>query len=276
MTGSRSDADYVLGVSAAEQERLRAQGDAVGPMTLRLLTQAGIGPGMRVLDVGCGAGDVSLLAARLVGASGEVVGVDREPQMVEAACRRAHDLALANVRFVEGDFREVGAAEGVFDAAVGRLVLMYQADAADAVQRLTRAVRPGGFVLFQEYDSTLPPTSLVPMPLHVKVRSWIWRTLERSGADIHMGLKLFHALRAAGLTRIEMRAEAIVATPQTRYPTVPLVRVLLPKMVAYGIASEQEVDIETLEARLAAERDAADTVYVGGVVFGGWGFVPQA
>lgn len=274
MTGSRSDADYVLGVSAAEQERLRAQGDAVGPMTLRLLTQAGIGPGMRVLDVGCGAGDVSLLAARLVGASGEVVGVDREPQMVEAARRRAHDLALANIRFVEGDFRELGAGEGVFDAAVGRLVLMYQADATDAVRRLTRAVRSDGLVLFQEYDSTLPPTSLVPMPLHVKVRGWIWRTLERSGADIHMGFKLFHTLRAAGLARIEMRAEAIVATPQTRYPTVPLVRVLLPKMVAYGIASEQEVGIETLEARLEAERDAADTVYVGGVVFGGWGFVP--
>jgi ubiquinone/menaquinone biosynthesis C-methylase UbiE len=183
MTDERRDADYVLGVSAQEQERLRAQGDAVGPMTLRLITQAGVGQGQRVLDVGCGTGDVSLLAARLVGAGGEVVGIDREAQMVEAARKRANDLGLANVRFVQGDFRELGAAEGAFDAAVGRLVLMYQADAVEAVRRLTRTVRPGGLVLFQEYDSTLPPTSLVPMPLHVKVRSWIWRTLERSGAD---------------------------------------------------------------------------------------------
>jgi ubiquinone/menaquinone biosynthesis C-methylase UbiE len=273
MTGERRDADYVLGVSGQEQERLRAQGDAVGPMTLRLLTQAGIAPGMRVLDVGCGTGDVSLLTARLVGECGAVVGIDREPAMVEAARKRAADLALANVRFVQGDFRELGTAEGKFDAAVGRLVLMYQADAADAVQRLTRAVRPGGLVLFQEYDSTLQPASLVPHRLHVKVRSWIWQTLERSGADVHMGFKLFHVLRAAGLARIEMRAEAIVATPETRYPTVPLVRVLLPRMIAYGIASEEEVDIETLERRLAEERDGADAVYVGGVVFGGWGFV---
>lgn len=275
MTSERRDADYVLGVSTQEQERLRAQGDAVGPMTLRLMTQAGVGAGMRVLDVGCGTGDVSLLAARLVGASDEIVGIDREEQMVEAARKRASDLGLANVRFVQGDFRDLGAAEGVFDAAIGRLVLMYQADAVEAVRRLTRAVRPGGLVLFQEYDSTMPPTSRVPMPLHVKVRGWIWRTLERSGADVHMGFKLFHVLRTAGLSRIEMRAEAIVATPETRYPTVPLVRVLLPRMVAYGIAAEEEIDIETLEVRLAAERDAADAVYIGGFVFGGWGHVQR-
>lgn len=273
MTGERRDADYVLGVSAQEQERLRAQGDAVGPMTLRLLTQAGVGPGMRVLDVGCGTGDVSLLALRLVGPTGEVVGVDREAQMIEAARKRAGDLGLANVRFVRSDFRELGAAEGVFDAVVGRLVLMYQADAADAVRRLRSAVRPGGLMAFQEYDSTLPPTSVVPMPLHVKVRGWIWRTLEHSGADVHMGFKLFHVLRAAELSGIEMRAEAIVATPETRYPTVPLVRVLLPRMVLYGVATEEELDIETLEQRLATERDAADSVYLGGFVFGGWGFV---
>jgi hypothetical protein len=44
-------------------------------------------------------------------------------------------------------------------------------------------------------------------------------------------------------------------------------------MVSYGVATEQEVDIETLEKRLAEERDDADAVYLGGFVFGGWGFV---
>jgi SAM-dependent methyltransferase len=269
------DAEYVLGASAQEQERLRAQGDAVGPMTQRLLVQAGIGPNMRVLDVGCGSGDVTLLAARLVGAGGEVVGIDREPHMVEAARRRVAALGIANMRFVEGDFRELGTAQGLFDACVGRLVLMYQADAVEAVRRLTAAVRPGGVVVFQEYDSTVPPTSLVPLPLHLEVRRWIWQTLERSGANVHMGFGLYNVLRQAGLRGLEMRAEAIVATPETRYPTVPLIRVLLPRIIAYGIASEEEVDVDTLEERLNREREAANAVYVGGIVFGGWGFRPQ-
>ena len=58
-----ADADYILGSSESEQERLQAQGDAIAPLTERIFRQAGIGPGMRVLDVGCGVGDVSILVA---------------------------------------------------------------------------------------------------------------------------------------------------------------------------------------------------------------------
>lgn len=266
----RGDAKYVLGSSDEEQERLRAQGDAVGPMTERMLVQAGIGPGMKVLDVGCGSGDVSFLAARLVGAEGEVLGIDREPRMVEAARERARQSDLAGIGFVEGDFRELGTKHGLFDAAIGRLVLMYQADPVDAVRRLSRSVRPGGVIFFQEYDSTVPPASLAPLPLHERVRGWIWGTLERSGADVQMGFKLYSVFTAAGLSTIEVRAEAIVQTPATRYPAVPLVRVLLPRMIEYGIATEGEVDVETLERRLIEERERAGTSYVGQLVFGAW------
>jgi ubiquinone/menaquinone biosynthesis C-methylase UbiE len=268
--GTRRDADYVLGASEQEQERLRAQGDAVGPMTERLLRQAGVGPGMRVLDVGCGSGDVSLLLARLVGEKGEVTGIDREPRMVAAARERAQSAGLARLHFLEGDFRELASEHGPFDAAVGRLVLMYQADPVDAVRRLARSLRPGGLVVFQEYDSTVPPTSLVPLPLHERVRGWVWKTLERSGCNVHMGFELYRVLTEAGLSAPEVRAEAIVQTPATRYPTVPLIRVLLPRIVEYGIATEAEVEVETLERRLLEEQTKAGTVYVGQVVFGAW------
>jgi len=274
MTRGAGDAEYVLGASEQERQRLRAQGDAVGPMTERLLVQAGIGSGMKVLDVGCGTGDVSILAARLVGAEGKVVGIDREPRMVATARDRALGEKLPGVSFVEGDFREIGSKHGLFDAAVGRLVLMYQADPVDALSRVARAVRPGGVIFFQEYDSTVPPTSLVPLPLHERVRGWIWSTLERSGADVHLGFKLYSVFTEAGLSGPEVRAEAIVQTPATRYPTVPLVRVLLPRMVEYGIATADEVDLETLEERLVEERQKVGTAYLGQVVFGAWAHRP--
>jgi len=270
MARAGGDAEYVLGVSEQERQRLRAQGDAVGPMTERFLVQAGIGSGMRVLDVGCGTGDVSILAARLVGAEGEVLGIDREPRMVATARDRAAADEIPGLSFVEGDFREVGSKHGVFDAVVGRLVLMYQADPVDAVRRVAECVRPGGVIFFQEYDSTVPATSLAPLPLHERVRSWIWSTLERSGADIHLGFKLYSVLTKAGLSGPEVRAEAIVQTPSTRYPTVPLVRVLLPRMIEYGIATADDVDVETLEERLVEERRKVGTAYLGQVVFGAW------
>jgi tRNA A58 N-methylase Trm61 len=75
--------EYVLGHSARELERLRRQAELVNPNTRQYLIEAGIAPGMRVLDVGSGAGDVAFLAAELVGPSGQVVGVDRSLNAIE-------------------------------------------------------------------------------------------------------------------------------------------------------------------------------------------------
>ena len=68
---------YILGHDPGELDRLIAQARFFGDLTEEVLRRAGVGPGMRVLDVGCGTGDVSFLAARLVGPTGSVLGVDR-------------------------------------------------------------------------------------------------------------------------------------------------------------------------------------------------------
>ena len=86
---------YVMGYTQHELERLMFQGRLLRPMTERLLRGAGIGPGMSVLDVGSGAGDVALLAAELVGPSGSVTGIDRDERSVALAARRADSLGLA-------------------------------------------------------------------------------------------------------------------------------------------------------------------------------------
>ena len=266
-----SDADYILGASDSEQERLQAQGDAIAPMTERIFRQAGVGPGMRVLDVGCGVGDVSLLVADLVGPEGAVVGVDREAASIETARKRAAERGLANVRFAEGDFRELGSDLGVFDAAVGRLVLMYQADPVAAVRALAERLHPGGTVVFQEYDSTIPTTNIAPLPLRERVGRWIWGALESAGADVQMGMHLWPVFTEAGLVEVEVRAEGIVQTPDTRYPSAHLVGTLLPKIVEYGLATEDEVGIDTLQDRLDDEIRSAGATSVQVMVFGAWG-----
>src|SRR5436853_1409531 len=112
--------NYALGHSEQELERLSHQGQAFAPFTSHLFEQAGIGPGMRILDVGSGAGDVSFLAAELGGPGGEVVGVDREVAAVEWAVARAQDQRMSDVKFFEGD-PAVMDFDQQFDAVVGRL-----------------------------------------------------------------------------------------------------------------------------------------------------------
>jgi len=269
------DANYVLGTSEQEQARLKKQGDAIAPITERLLREAGIAPGMRVLDIGCGIGDVALIAADLVGLGGEVVGIDREPNLLATARKRFEEMGKSNVSFVEGDFRDAENRPGTFDAVVGRLVLMYQADPAEAIRQTVQSVRPGGIVAFLEYDSTVAPASLTPLPLHLKMRGWIWGVLERSGAETQMGLRMYKTFTDAGLPEPTMFAEGIIQTGTQRYPSVPLVRVLLPRIVEYGLGTEEEVGIDTLEERLQAELNEAGTPYLGQIVYGAWSRIPS-
>src|SRR2546425_9675880 len=135
---------YALGHSEQELERLAHQAQAFAPFTRQLFEQAGIGPGMRILDVGCGAGDVAFLAAELVGPNGEVVGADHSAAAVEWAVARAQEQGISNVKFLEGD-PAVLEFEQQFDAVVGRLVLMYP-DPVDAIGKLARHVRRGGLI----------------------------------------------------------------------------------------------------------------------------------
>jgi 2-polyprenyl-3-methyl-5-hydroxy-6-metoxy-1,4-benzoquinol methylase len=88
--------DYVLGHSQREIRRLRTQAVILEPITERLLRNVKIGPGMRVLDLGCGAGDVSLLAAKFVGPTGMVVGIDRNRDVLAVATDRAQAAGLTN------------------------------------------------------------------------------------------------------------------------------------------------------------------------------------
>ncbi len=127
--------DYALGRSEAETRRLIVQHQLYGPFTRQFLAGAGVTAGMKVLDVGSGAGDVALLVAQLVGPQGEVVGVDMNPGILEVARARVRAAGWANVAFQAGDVMGLEL-EGTFDAVVGRWVLQY---APDPVALLRRA-----------------------------------------------------------------------------------------------------------------------------------------
>jgi len=103
MTTDKTTPQYALGYTDAEHARLIYQAARLAPLTERLFREAGIAPGQRVLDIGSGMGDVAMLAARLVGPSGEVVGIERDPRSIARAQARAVEAGLRNVRFLQFD-----------------------------------------------------------------------------------------------------------------------------------------------------------------------------
>src|SRR5215470_16176648 len=143
MTADSSTSQYALGSSDAERERLIRQAAFLNPLTERLFRDAGIGPGQRVLDLGSGVGDVAMLAARLVGPSGEVVGAERDPRSIDRARARVKRAGLPNVSFIHCDISQVQTTVP-FDAAVGRFILQFVPDPVAALRGLSRVLRPGG------------------------------------------------------------------------------------------------------------------------------------
>jgi ubiquinone/menaquinone biosynthesis C-methylase UbiE len=267
---------YALGRTAAETQRLIRQAQIYGPITRQFLVSAGIGAGMKVLDVGSGAGDVALLLADLVGPRGDVVGVEMNPAILETARARVDAAGWANVTFLHGDVTSIGLDDD-FDAVVGRWILMYLRDPVAVLGGLVGRVRPGGIIAFQENDFTYPPTTFPPAPLHQQVMRWTTPPPGSGGPEQQMGSKLHQTYLDAGLPAPQLRLDAPVGGgedwPGYAY-VADTVRSLLPMMEQMGAVSAEDVDIDTLADRLRAEALGLRGVQMLPIIMGAWARKP--
>jgi SAM-dependent methyltransferase len=263
-TAAQTAPTYALARSETEHERLARQASLLEAITERLLREAGIEAGMRVLDVGSGVGDVAFLAAELVGRHGSVVGIDIDGDALGAARQRAELLGLRNVSFVEADVRSA-ALDGAFDAAIGRLVLAYVDDPAAALRAIAERVRPGGVLAFQELDLDpgVPARSFPEGTLWEQTGRRVIETFVRAGTQLRMGRQLFAAFLAAGLPAPVMHEEALVGGGPdfAGYAWLAdVARSLAPVMDRIGVASADELGIETLAARIREDAVARGAV----------------
>jgi SAM-dependent methyltransferase len=264
---------YMLGRSDAETRRLVLQHQIYGPITRRLFEAAGIGAGMRVLDIGSGAGDVALLLAELVGPRGHVTGVDLNAEILHTARARARTAGWQNVEFFAGDARELPL-DREYDAVVGRWVLMHTPDPVAMLRGLAVRVRPGGIIAFQESDFTYPPMTFPPSPLFEQVREWGVPKIEGAGGPrMQMGTHLFSAYVEAGLPAPELRLEAPIGGgadwPGYGYVAETL-RSLLPALERMTNLDPDEVQIDTLAARMRDDAVAGGRVQLLPIVIGAW------
>ena len=274
MTSTQSTTGYALGYTDAEQERLIRQSAIIAPIAERLFREAGIAPGQRVLDLGSGMGDVAMLGARLVGPSGEIVGIERDASSIDRAKARVAAAGLRNVHFLNNDVNNI-AADEPFDAAVGRLILMYLPDPVSVLRSVGRLVRPGGVVAFQEPSWAAMLTVGAGLPLWSKVRRLIHEILVRLGANPEMGPTLYRAFQEAGLPSPKMHLEMPLGNDADFIRlTSDLLYSLRPLAEQHKVSLRELGDLHTLADRISAEVAEANTVVSLIALVGAWSRTP--
>lgn len=257
------DNTYVLGHVDAEIQRLLLQGRLHNDFTEHVLRLAGLRPGMRVLDVGCGPGDVSIIAARLVGPDGAVLGVDAAADVIELARTRAKDHGLETVSFEATAIDDISLTEPV-DAVVGRLILMHLPDPVAALRRLASMVRPGGLVAFCESDVN-GAYNVGGLPLFAAMKATVAEAFKAAGLDPCFGAKLPTLFRRAGLRAPRLALGApLGGADDTDIATyvAETWRSIFPLAERLGLVPAELADLDTVRHRLQGEIAAAQAVAV--------------
>jgi len=269
MTTSHRSADYPLGHTDAEHERLIRQAARVAPITERFFRAAGIGPGQRVLDLGSGVGDVAMLLARMVGPLGEVVAIERDRNSIGKARARVSEAGFQNVIFKESNVNEI-VDEKPFDATVGRFILMYLRDPVATLRSISQVVRPGGVIVFQEPTWVPVVAHLQALPLWFATASLIDKTM-RVSANHDMGAELHHTFIEAGLPEPTVRMELPMGKEpylaQWYYDTLCSLR---PQIEQFHVPIESLGSLDTLVQRLQAEVAESKTVACWFASVGAW------
>ena len=263
---------YSLGASESELARLDAQAASIARPTAVFLRSAGIAPGMRVLDLGTGLGHVAFQISDLVGPGGTVVAIDQAAATLAVAERRRIAADIKNVRFVQADartFRDVEA----FDAVVGRLILFHVPDPVEVIRHHLNGLVDDGLLLMIDFDVG-SVRSEPPVPLFNVAREWVIEAFRRAGANPIIGTQLGLVLGDAGLADIQtFGLQSYLTADDPAGPALlsSVVNSLAPIIVANGIATEEELALDSLQERLSRQLQARRAVALIPAVAGAWG-----
>lgn len=249
---------YVFDRTEAEHERLSRQARLLDDCAREACLRAGLGPGQRAVDVGCGSRGVLPVLADLVGPDGAVVGIDVSPAVLTAAHRTLTALGANTVHLVQADLTtvrpEMLAPHDPFDLAVCRYVLMYQADPASALRRIAALVRPGGRIVAIDvlHDPHYPRFD-PPVPAAERTIRLFFALVERTGGSVDVARRYRTLCTEAGLRLVEQRGWFGVAQDPRDYLALyrDTLRGMGGNLVAEGLETEQGI------AALMQEMDAA-------------------
>ncbi len=235
------DRGYLLDNRQSEAGvRFDALRELFDPVTFRHIDQLGITAGMRCWEVGAGGPSVPLGLAERVGPTGTVIATD-----IDVSWTR--DIARAGIEVLRHDVAADQPPGEGFDLVHARLVLVHVADRAEALRRMVRALRPGGWLLLEDADPGLQPL-LCPdesgpeQRLANRLRSGFRTLMATRGVDLAYGRTLPKLLRAAGLADVRADAYFPITSPACAVLEAATVRQIRHRLVAAGLATDEEID----------------------------------
>jgi ubiquinone/menaquinone biosynthesis C-methylase UbiE len=274
-SAAHATSTYVLGHADVEIQRLLLQARLYDNDTEHALRRAGLRPGMRVLDVGCGPGDVSFVAARLVGPAGTVLGVDAAAEIIEVARTRAAEQGLSWVSFEQTTIADIALHEPV-DAVIGRLILMHLPDPVSALRQLAGLLPPGGVIAFCETD--ISGVRSVPETPHFRaVTEGITSAFRGVGLDPEFGTTLHSLFQRAGLPAPQLTLAAPIGginEPDIFAYAMEVWRLMLPVAEQLGSVTNDLADIDTLLPRWREEAATAGAVIMMPPMITAWCHLP--
>jgi ubiquinone/menaquinone biosynthesis C-methylase UbiE len=271
-----ADIEYILGHSKGELRRLELQGRMLECSTRRLLQEAGLQPGWKVLDIGTGNGEVALIAAEIVGRSGSVLGIDPSEVAIAAARKRVANNAF-DIKFEVASMADL-ASDRRFNLAVGRYVLGHQGDQVSFIQDAASCLVSGGTLAFLDVDTDLraPMYAIPHVPLFedaVSAANEIWAAM---GARINPGSRYHELFFKAGLREPMVIWEHLRASGNAEIVEwlCLILKSISPALAKTNPATAARLDVETLQGRLMDALSAAHSQVSPARVAGAWVTLP--
>lgn len=249
----KTDQTYVLGTHDEEIERLGLQHRVWRPTVLQCWSNAGITKGSKVIDIGAGPGYASVDLAEIVGASGEVLAVERSERFISAARNACEIRGLTNVRFQAADLMDDKICDSGFDASWCRWVASFVSDPAKLIEKISECLKPGGMAIFHEY---LDYGTWRFAPRRLAIESFVKEVMESwraSGGEPDIALAIPTLLKEAGLEIISVKPHVFTVTPGNfiwQWP-VGFIEVNLARLLELGRVTEEWVERVRAEVRMA-------------------------
>jgi precorrin-6B methylase 2 len=230
---------YAIAGGEDGKRRLDLLSDIMRETTLRLLEDAGLRRGDRVLDVGCGGGHVALDMAQIVGSEGHVLGIDFDPHVLELAREDARKAGVGRVEFATADAH--GFDGGPFSFIHARVLLSHVSEPDAVFGRLKGMLAPGGRIAVEDID--MSGAYCVPADeAQDRFQTLYTEAVRRGRGDANLGRRLPAVALAAGLQARWRVFQLVHASGPEKRLTAVTMEMIRASALRYGLADAAEID----------------------------------
>ena len=228
---------YVIGVGKDDEERLSLLNELFGKTSKDLLLKAGLTQGMRVLEVGCGTGNMTRWIAKQVGDNGHVTAVDISPEQIHIAkdnCSQSH-----NITFIESSLFDLNVSNK-FDLIYSRFLVMHLQNPFEGLQYLTQLLKPNGILVSEEATNSV--TACYPeSPVFRKYRELVMALFTKKNIDFDIGEKLYAYFQQLKSQDIYVNFVQPIYKPHQKKMMAILINELKNRYIEFGIATETDI-----------------------------------